>query len=194
MQIIIYNQKGGVGKTMLTTQISLHFDTTVIEMDPYGMLTQTLDDRVVKIELDEDVPLIESGDVVYDFGGFDDIRLDTVAKNADLIILPFNPTINSLGTTLDSYNRLKDIDLPVLFIPNAYIKDSDVKDAISFLEENAQDEIEYFAIPHTRALQTAENDGMSIIDLANSSGLKRHTYKKISATMQDLMKKIQEYL
>lgn len=194
MQLIIYNQKGGVGKSMLATQIALHFDTTIIELDPYGMLTKTLDDRVIKIALDQSAPKIEEGDVVYDFGGFDDIRLDTIAKEADLILLPFNPTINSLGTTLQSFNRVKELDLPVLFIVNGYVKESDIEDAISFLSEHTQDEIEYFSIPHTRALQTAENEGMSIIELANSGGLKKHTYKKISSTMKDLMQKIEEYL
>jgi len=144
MQIIVYNQKGGVGKSMLTTQIALHFDTTIIELDPYGMLTQTLDDRVVKIGLDEEIPNIQSGDVIYDFGGFDDIRLDSIAKNVNLIILPFNPTINSLGTTLDSYNRVKELDIPILFIVNAYVNQNDVDDAIAFLGENTQDDIEYY--------------------------------------------------
>lgn len=194
MQIIIYNQKGGVGKSMLATQIALHFDTTIIELDPYGMLTQTLDDRVVKVGLEDTVPNITEGDVVYDFGGFDDIRLDDVSKNADLILLPFNPTINALGTTLDSYNRVKALDVPILFVVNSFINQNDVADAIAFLSENTQDDIDYIAIPHTRALQTAENEGVSIIELANSTGLKKHTYRKISNTMSELMKKVKEYI
>lgn len=194
MQLIIYNQKGGVGKSMLSTQISLHFDTTIIELDPYGMLTKTLDDRVIKIALNENIPKIDEGDVVYDFGGFDDIRLDSIAKDADLILIPFNPTINSLGTTLESYNRVKNLNLPILFIINGYLKESDIEDAVSFLAEHTHDEIDYFSIPHTRALQTSENEGVSIIELANSGGLKKHTYKKISSIMQNLMKKIEEYI
>ena len=194
MEIIIYNQKGGVGKSMLATQLALHFDTTIIELDPYGMLSQTLDERVVKIGLNEDIPNITEGDVIYDFGGFDDIRLDKIAYKVDLIIIPFNPTINSLGTTLESYERIKKLEVPVLFVVNAYLKDSDVDDAIGFLIENLNEEIEYFTIPHTRALQTAENEGVSIIEFASSSGLKKHTYKKISNIMQNLMKKVEEYL
>jgi len=194
LQIIIYNQKGGVGKSMLATQIALHFDTSIIELDPYGMLCKTLDDRVISIGLDKEVPSIESGDVVYDFGGFDDIRLNQVAKNVDLIIFPFNPTINALGTTILSYNRVKKLNVPVLFVVNAYIKDNDVVDAIDFICENTNEEIDYFAIPHTRALQSAENEGVSIIELANGGGLKKYTYKKISSIMKDLMKKIEEYM
>jgi len=195
MQIIIYNQKGGVGKSMLATQIALHFDTTIIELDPYGVLTQTLDDkRVYKLGLDESIPDISDGDVVYDFGGFDDIRLDSISKNANLIIIPFNPTINSLGTTLKSYERAKEQNIPILFVANAVIKENDALEAIEFLKESTQDDIEYFSIPHTRALQTSENEGQSIINLASSSGLRRHTYRKISATMRELMSVIEEYL
>lgn len=194
MQIIIYNQKGGVGKSMLATQIAFYFDASIVELDPYGVLTKTLDDRVVKIELDEEIPVITSGDVIYDFGGFDDIRLNQLSSRADLVIIPFNPTINALGTTLESYKRVKELNLPILFVVNSFIKDSDVDDAVNFLSENTQDEIDYFAIPHTRALQTSENEGVSIIDIANSGGLKKHTYRKISKTMKNLMKKIEEYI
>jgi cellulose biosynthesis protein BcsQ len=179
---------------MLATQIALYFDATIVELDPYGMLTQTLDDRVVKIGLEDDIPVVKDGDVVYDFGGFDDIRLKQISSNANLIIIPFNPTINSLGTTLKSYTRAKELNIPILFIVNAYLNENDIKDAIDFLAENAGEDIEYFALPHTRALQTAENEGVSIINYANSSALKRHTYKKISTIMQNLMEKIQEYL
>jgi len=195
VQIIIFNQKGGVGKSMLATQIALFFDATIVELDPYGVLTQTLDDdRVYKIGLDEDIPEISEGDVVYDFGGFDDKRLDLVSKNADLIIIPFNPTINALGTTLESYKRAFEQNIPILFVVNAIIKDQDAIDAIEYLKETTRDDIEYFVIPHTRALQTSENEGQSIIELANSSGLRRHTYKKISTTMNELMKLIKSYI
>ncbi|APW66339.1 MULTISPECIES: ParA family protein [Arcobacteraceae] len=195
MQIIIYNQKGGVGKSMLATQLALYFDTTIIELDPYGMLNDTLgDDIVYKVELNEKVPEIKEGDVIYDFGGFDDLRLDEISKSADLIIIPFNPTINSLGTTLKSYNRVKTQNVPVLFVVNAVLNDKDVEESISFIKENTQDEIDFFVIPHTRALQTVENEGVSIIEFANSSGLRKHTYRKISGIMKDFVKKIEEYL
>jgi len=195
MQIIIYNQKGGVGKSMIATQLALHFDTTIIELDPYGMLRDTLGEEVVyKVELNEDVPNIKEGDVIYDFGGFDDLRLDEVSKNADLIILPFNPTINSLGTTLKSYERIKEQNIPVLFVVNSVINEKDVIESINFIQENTQDEIDYFVIPHTRALQTVENEGVSILEFANTTGLRKHTYRKITATMREFISKIEEYL
>jgi chromosome partitioning protein len=196
MQIIIFNQKGGVGKSMLATQIALYFDATILELDPYGVLSQTLSDEFVyKVGLKDELPEIVNGDVVYDFGGFDDKRVDTAAKSANLIIIPFNPTINSLGTTLESYHRVANLNVPILFVINAVIKEQDAFDAIEYLNETLQDnDLEFFVIPHTRALQTSENEGESIISLAASSGLKRHTYRKISAKMQELMNLIKSYI
>ncbi|RLA84672.1 MAG: hypothetical protein DRG78_00800 [Epsilonproteobacteria bacterium] len=195
MQIIIFNQKGGVGKSTYATQIALYFDATIMELDPYGVLGQTLDtERVFKVGLKDTVPEVTEGDVVYDFGGFDDARLDTVSKNADLIVIPFNPTINALGTTLESYNRVKGLGLPILFIANAVINEQDAYEALNFLKENTGDDIDYFIVPHTRAIQTSENEGTSIIELANSTGLKKHTYRKIGKTMNKLMEVIKEYI
>jgi len=196
MQIIIFNQKGGVGKSMLATQIALYFDTTILELDPYGVLSQTLgEDFVYKVGLNEHLPEVVDGDVVYDFGGFDDKRVDTAAKNADLIIIPFNPTINSLGTTLESYQRVVKLGVPILFVINAVIKEQDALDAMEYLKETLQEsDLDFFTLPHTRALQTSENEGQSIISLAKSSGLRRHTYRKISATMQELMHHIKSYI
>jgi chromosome partitioning protein len=194
MKIIIFNQKGGVGKSMLATQIALHFNAVIVELDPYGVLNQTLDGhRVVKVALDSDAPNISTAHIVYDFGGFDDHRLDDISKDADLIIIPFNPTINALGTTLKSYKRASEQELPILFVANAVLKEQDAIDASEFLKEQIGDEIDLFVIPHTRALQTSENEGRSIIELANSSGLRRHTYKKISSTMKELMSVITQY-
>lgn len=194
MVVIVYNEKGGVGKTMIATQFALHFDATIIELDPYGVLTQTLsDERVYKVALNGKAPVISEGDAVFDFGGFDDARLDDIAKYADLIIIPFNPTINALGTTLNSYKRASSVGLPILFVVNASVKESDAVDAIEYLRENIDDDIEYVVIPHSRALQTAENEGMSIIELSKQPGLKRHTYKKVGEVFIDLMDKIKEY-
>ena len=186
MKITIYNQKGGVGKTMLATQIALYFNLKIIELDPYGILKSLMPNRVIKVGLRDKIDE-NLNDVVFDFGGFDDLRLENVSKQSDLVIIPFNPTLVSLGGTLKSYYRIKNLNQNILFVVNGYVKEQDVKDAVEFLEENIKVPIEYFAIPFTRAVQTAENEIVSIIDLPKAGGLKKHTYSKIARTFENLM-------
>ena len=189
MKITIFNQKGGVGKTMLATQIALHFNLKIIELDPYGILKQLMPDRVIKLNLRDSID--ENIDnAVFDFGGFDDLRLENIASQSDLVIIPFNPTLVSLGGTLKSYYKVNNLNDNILFVVNGYIKEQDIKDAVEFLEENIRENIDYFAIPFTRAVQTAENDIMSIIDLPKAGGLKKHTYSKIAKTFENLMEVI----
>jgi len=186
MKITIYNQKGGVGKTMLATQIALYFNLKIIELDPYGILKSLMPNRVIKVGLRDKIDE-NLNDVVFDFGGFDDLRLENVSKQSDLVIIPFNPTLVSLGGTLKSYYRIKNLNQNILFVVNGYVKEQDVKDAVEFLEENIKVPIEYFAIPFTRAVQTAENEIVSIIDLPKAGGLKKHTYSKIAKNFEELM-------
>ena len=195
MKITIYNQKGGVGKTMLATQIALYFNLKIIELDPYGILKSLMPNRVIKVGLRDKIDE-NLNDVVFDFGGFDDLRLENVSKQSDLVIIPFNPTLVSLGGTLKSYYRIKNLNQNILFVVNGYVKEQDVKDAVEFLEEHIKEPIEYFAIPFTRAVQTAENEVVSIVDLPKQGGLKKHTYSKIAKNFEELMEiiknKIQE--
>ena len=189
MKITILNQKGGVGKTMLATQIALYFDLKIIELDPYGILKSLMQDRILKFGLRDKID--ENLDnVVFDFGGFDDLRLSQVAKQSNLVIIPFNPTLISLGGTLKSYYKVRDLNENILFIANGYLKEQDVKDAVEFLEENIKEHIDYFSIPYTRAVQTAENEIVSIIDLPKQGGLKKHTYSRIARIFENLMEVI----
>lgn len=191
MEIAFYNEKGGCGKTLIATQLALYFDTTIIELDPYGVLTKTLgNERVIKISLDEPLPELVSGDVVYDFGGFADARIKQ-NNDLDLIIIPFLPTVVSLGTTVESYRRIENLQTPKLFVVNGAINEEDVKDAIDYLEEELKTDITYFVIPHTRALQTAENNSLCILELAKQGGIKGYTYKKIATIFQDFFNTVQ---
>jgi len=106
MKITIFNQKDGVGKTMLATQIALYFDLKIVELDSYGILKSLMPERVIKLGLRDKISE-NLDDVVFDFGGFDDLRLEYVAKQSDLVIIPFNPTLVSLGSILKSYLKFK---------------------------------------------------------------------------------------
>lgn len=186
MKIAIYNHKGGVGKTMLSRELSQILDMQIIELDPYGHLSSLLP-NAKKLSLQEALPSLKN--TIYDFGGFADNRIK--ALDADLIIIPTIPTIISLQATIESFLAVKDFCQNILFILNCAINENDVAQAIDFLQENLNQEINCFVVPHTRALQTSENSCKSILEVANANPLSKHTYKKITSTFNELKTIIQ---
>jgi len=196
MQIVVMGSKGGCGKTTISVQMALNLDTLLVDIDPYG--DGTLEeiygtDRVLTLGLESSIPVIEEGDVIFDFGGFEDSRIPTACLNANLVIIPLIPTLYNMKATIRAYKIAKESGKPILFIINRVLNDSDAEQALNYLKENIKDEINYFIVPDTRALQTAENEGISIIELANSKPFLKHTYKKICAVMSELTDVIRDY-
>lgn len=196
MEIVVANVKGGAGKTMITRELSLNLDSLIVDCDPYGYgLLEELfgEERVLTLGLEDEIPQFEGGDVVYDFGGFADNRILEASKNANLIIIPFIPTLVNMKGAVATYNMLSETQTPILFVVNSVVKEADKLQALDYIRENIQEDISYFAIPHTTALQTAENEATTILDFANSTPFRKHTYKKITSVMSAFLELIKEY-
>jgi len=193
MNITITNFKGGVGKSLLAHQLITCFGFNGVEIDPYGSLQNRLPDRVIRVDISEkNLPKIENN-TVFDFGGFDDIKLDLAIKQSNLVIIPFIPTLESVQGTVDTLNRVKEFDVPVLMVANMVQKSEDVNDAKFVFEEVLGFETEIYQIPISIALQTAINENKAITELANQKGIRAYAYKKASKIITNLMDIIRGY-
>lgn len=190
--ITICNFKGGVGKSLLAHQLITSYGYKGVEIDPYGSLSERLPKDVEKIDI-ESKSLPQKDNTIFDFGGFDDIKLDLAINQSNLIIVPFIPTLESVQGTADTLVRIKEFDKPILLVANMVQKPQDVKDAKFVFEEILQTEIEVFTIPLSIAFQTAINENRSILELANQSGIKAYAYKKAAKILEDLNSLIQFY-
>ena len=192
--ITIANFKGGVGKSLIAHQLITSYGYKGIEIDPYGSLQERLPDKVIKVDIKEkNIPEITQ-DCIFDFGGFDDIKLDEAIQKSNLLLIPFIPTLESVQGTVDTLIRVKEYDIPLLMVANMVQKSEDVNDAKFVFEEILGFEIEIFQIPMSIALQTAINENKSVIELANQKGIKAYAYKKAKNIIESLHLKIQEYL
>lgn len=193
MNITIVNFKGGVGKSMIAHQLITGFGFRGCEIDPYGSLSDRLPDRVSRIEIQEKYLSEPSEETIFDFGGFDDIKLDQAISYSDLIIIPFIPTLETIQGTVDTLVRVASANKPILMVPNMSQKENDINDAKFVYEETLGFEVELFPIPMSVALQTAINENRSIIDLSRQGGIKGYAYKKSANIIRDLHAKIREY-
>ena len=193
MNITVVNFKGGVGKSMIAHQLISGFGFYGCEIDPYGSLSDRLPERVERIDIQQKHLEKPKHETIFDFGGFDDIKLDQAISYSDLIIIPFIPTLETIQGTVDTLVRVASANKPILMIPNMSQKENDINDAKFVFEETLGFEIEMFPIPMSVALQTAINENRSITELSQQGGIKAYAYKRSSKLMVDLHDKIREY-
>jgi len=189
--ITICNFKGGVGKSFLAHQLITSFGFNGVEIDPYGSLSDRLE-NVEQIPL-ENKTLETYSNTVFDFGGFNDIKLEQAINQSDLVIIPLNATIETLQSTIDTLNVVKEFDRPILFVANMVQKAEDIKEINSIINEILGFECEIFILPLSVAYQTAINNNVSILELADAGGLKSFAYKKAAENIRELKRTIDNY-
>lgn len=194
---VICNFKGGVGKSLIAHQLITSFNYRGVEIDPYGSLSLRLPDRVVKVDIyDKELPeIIEN--TVFDFGGFDDHKLEQSIELSSIILIPFIPTLESVQGTIDTINIIKNInspDIPVLFISNMSQKQNDINEAYGLFKKELKNNAGLFSMPLSIALQTAINENKSVIEMAQGKGLKAYSYRKAASIIMELHDKIQDCL
>jgi len=192
MNITICNFKGGVGKSLIAHQLITSFGFNGVEIDPYGNLADRLPEKVVRIDLAEK-KLGKFKNTIFDFGGFNDIKIEQAIGQSNLVIVPFNATIETLQSTIDTVHIIKEFDKPILFVANMIQKPEDIEEINVVIQDVLGFECEIFMIPVSAAYQTAINKNVSILELADSGGLKSFAYKKAAANIRDLKKSIDNY-
>ncbi|BCD61144.1 MULTISPECIES: ParA family protein [unclassified Nitratiruptor] len=192
--ITIANFKGGVGKSLIAHQLITCFDYKGVEIDPYGSLYERLPEKVIKVDVKEKKLPKTPERSAFDFGGFDDIKLDQAIERSNLVIIPFIPTLESVQGTLDTLNRVKEHSKPILMVANMVQKPEDVNDAKFVFEEVLGFDVEVFQMPISVALQTAINENKGITELAKQGGIRAFAYKKAKKVIEDLYKVINNYL
>lgn len=191
--IVICNFKGGVGKSLIAHQLITSYDYKGIEIDPYGSLSLRLPQKVQKVDIyASELPEITKN-TIFDFGGFDDLKLEQSIKLSSLVIIPFIPTFESVQGTIDTVNMIKNIDppleslnVPVLFLANMSQKQNDINEAYNLFKNELKTNIALFTMPLSVALQTAINENRSIIEMAQGKGLRAYAYKKAASIIIEL--------
>jgi cellulose biosynthesis protein BcsQ len=172
----------------------------LIDCDPEGNQRETITSETVSIQVmnpeKEKIQLIDN--CVYDLGGFDysDVASELL-KFSDFIIIPSLPSFRNLDNSIKTYNSIvnisKDMQQKICFVIVRYFEENDISEAKNYLmEQIGNDDIQFFQLKNSRGIQSAENRGISIFELANETPLNKRSYKKLCDELNELFNYIEE--
>jgi MinD superfamily P-loop ATPase len=179
MKIIIWNLKGGQGKTVLSLAIAMLEGYYIVTNDVHSPIDEVIgEDRALRMGMRDPLPEVPEGiDLIYDFGGYPDARIIDAAKQADVVIVPIiyesplemQVTINALGE-IEKYT-----DKIVIVLNKA--KAGDYERAKAVFE---QFDIEYpvFEVKQSTAFSRAIEQKKSMQQMVDENGLFSFHYSK----------------
>jgi len=113
MRIVVWNLKGGQGKTVLSLNLAMLEGAFVVTNDVHSPIDDVLgEDRALRLSMRDELPNVPPEiPLIYDFGGYPDARIIEAAKAANHILIPIvyesplemQVTINAISE-IERYN------------------------------------------------------------------------------------------
>ena len=119
MSFVVYSIKGGVGKTTLSVQISQMLEHTYVTNDSHSSAHNLMPEEkgfLVSSEEYEEIPYDDN--VVYDFGGFKDTRINDIIKQAKKIVIPTLTSIVDVQATLATLKDVSEVNKNIIIVIN----------------------------------------------------------------------------
>jgi cellulose biosynthesis protein BcsQ len=193
MKIVVFNLKGGQGKTSIAVSLALHYKTAIITNDSCSRLELILPKTAFK-EIgtkEKEIPNVDDVDIIYDFGGWLDLRIISILKTADLVIIPiiFNGFLD-LQKGVQSINEVLRYNKNILVIVNA-TKGKDytiVKSSIMGIF----DKLPIIEIKKTTAFSKIFEMEKNIEEIIEKNKLLAHSYKNVQEQLNILYNFIKE--
>ena len=189
MKILVYNFKGGVGKTAFSLAYALEKDFGVVTNDTYSPLEKVLpEDRVLKLSKAASVPDFPADyDIVFDFGGYIDQRVIEAAKMSDWVVIPTAPDFIELQVTLETIKEVERYNKRIVIVANKLGKDD-----LEHIQEVIGAFFDYpvFPVKNSRLFGKIFEERKSISAIAGENGLARYTYRAIIKQFNKILEHI----
>lgn len=124
-RLMIFNAKGGVGKTAIALNLALTHDYGIVTNDRLSIVEQVLSpDKYIILSKNQDIPEMPAEwPIIFDFGGYPDKRALAALQTAQLVLIPVLPHKENLQTSLNFIQEVEKYKSPreIILIVNQTI-------------------------------------------------------------------------
>lgn len=194
MSFVVYSIKGGVGKTTLSVQISQMFEHTYVTNDSHSSAHNLMPEEkgfLVSSEEYDEIPYDHN--VVYDFGGFKDTRINDIIKQANKIVIPTLTSIVDVQATMATLKDVVEINKNIILVVNRAKNNNKaielkeyLSDEIKKLDSNIN--IPIIFVRESSVLEDSLFDCEYVETKAGNNRFKRHIYRNAIEDMIELKK------
>ncbi|MDZ7819024.1 MAG: hypothetical protein U5K55_10600 [Aliarcobacter sp.] len=183
MSFVVYSIKGGVGKTTLSVQISQMLEYTYVTNDSHSSAHNLMPEEkgfLVSSEEYEEIPFDDN--VVYDFGGFKDTRINDIIKQSKKIIIPTLTSIVDLQATLATLKDVAQVNKNIIIVVNRAKNNNKALELKEYIEEEIKKSysdlnISIIFVRESSVLEDSLFDCEYVENKAGNNRFKRHIYR-----------------
>jgi len=197
LSFVVYSIKGGVGKTTLSVQISQMLEYTYVTNDSHSSAHNLMPEEkgfLVSSEEYEEIPYDDN--VVYDFGGFKDTRINDIIKQANKIVIPTLTSIVDVQATMATLKDVIEINKNIILVVNRAKNNNKATELKEYLADEIKKLDSNINIPiifvrESSVLEDSLFDCEYVETKAGNNRFKRHIYRNAIEDMIELKKTLE---
>ena len=194
--VLVFNKKGGVGKSSIAITIAAHLKYNLVTNDAANGIRDVYSNLLAKnsIELIElsanqkELSFPDDKGLVFDFGGFIDKRLSVIAGFVDCCIIPICfESKADVDPSIKTIIELSEYCKKIIIVINKTDRDK-AEELEKVLTNNFKHSV--LLMPKTKYMNRLVDEGKTVFEASLENGLNKHLLKKPLSTFEELFKKI----